>query len=64
MPLWIWLLGLLWIVAATVVWSALKMASLCDDQQARLLREERQRAALGRAAASASNVTPIRRHTA
>ena len=40
MPLWIWLLGLLWIVAAVVVWSVLKMASLCDDQQARLIREE------------------------
>ena len=49
MPLWIWLLGLLWIAAATVVWSALRMASLCDDQQARLLREElARRAAIGR----------------
>ena len=49
MPLWIWLLGLLWIAAATVVWSALKMASLCGDQQARLLREElARREAIGR----------------
>lgn len=49
MPLWIWLLGLLWIVAAVVVFAALKMASLCDDQQARLLREElARREAIGR----------------
>ena len=49
MPLWIWLLGLLWIVVAVVVWSALKMASLCDDQQARLIREElARREAIGR----------------
>ena len=49
MPLWIWLLGLLWIAVAVVVWSALKMASLCDDQQARLLREElARREAIGR----------------
>ena len=49
MPLWIWLLGLLWIAAATVVWSVLKMASLCDDQQARLIREElARREAIGR----------------
>ena len=40
MPLWIWLLGLLWIVAAVVVWSTLEMASLLDDQEARLIREE------------------------
>ena len=49
MPLWIWLLGLLWFVAATVVFGALWMASLCDDQQARLLREElARRKAIGR----------------
>ena len=49
MPLWIWLLGLLWIVAATVVWSLLKMASLCDDAQDRAIREElARREAIGR----------------
>ena len=49
MPLWIWLLGLLWIAAATVVWSALKMASLCDDAQDRAIREElARREAIGR----------------
>ena len=49
MPLWIWLLGLLWIAAAVVVWSALALASLCDDPQARLLREElARREAIGR----------------
>ena len=49
MPLWIWLLGLLWIVAATVVWSTLKMASLCDDAEDRAIREElARREAIGR----------------
>ena len=49
MPLWIWLLGLLWIAVAVVVYAALVMASLCDDQQARLLREElARREAIGR----------------
>ena len=49
MPLWIWLLGLLWIAAAVVVFAALRLASSCDDQQARLLREElARREAIGR----------------
>ena len=49
MPLWIWLLGLLWIVAAVVVWSTLKMASLCDDAEDRAIREElARREAIGR----------------
>ena len=49
MPLWIWLLGLLWIVAAVVVWSALALASLCDDAEDRAIREElARREAIGR----------------
>ena len=49
MPLWIWLLGLLWVAAAVVVWSALRMASLCDDAEDRAIREElARREAIGR----------------
>ena len=56
MPLWIWLLGLLWIVAAVVVFAALWMASLCDDQEARLLRKK-----LARREATGRVVEDVRR---
>ena len=49
MPLWIWLLGLLCIAVAVVVFAALRLASLCDYQQARLIDEElARREAIGR----------------
>ena len=49
MPMWMWMLGGVTIITVLMGWSLLKMASICDDAEARLIREElARREAIGR----------------
>lgn len=65
-PTWVWwLAGIFGTSAAVVVvvfLAAVRLGAILDDMQEIIRQDERERAALGRAAGH--NVVPIRRHTA
>ena len=63
---WMWIIAALWLAAIVVVMGAIRLGAALDDMQEIIRQDERERAALGRAAARAAtdNVVPIRPDTA
>lgn len=55
-PLWVWLIAGLGLSAMIVVWAALALASICDDQEEQLREQRKAYEAIRRA----SNIRPMR----